>query len=412
MAIEQLGGTAVSGTPYVKLATALDNLLKGNPTVDHFYFLFDNADKNQAAINYLFSPDNIIENTALQRILKNWELVDKLQLKIVMAARHPVQPNPIYPSFSSVTQIKLDPLDRHSVQTMLEKLIRGKRIPVPFRLVSELSDEVYYLTGGHPKCAKQMLVALVERGCVRPTKKEWEQLYSEHVISTIHAEMLKPIDLELLSTIWNLSTFRRFDQRLLGSLLDRGILPSVPGDKSRQARDLRAKLAKINLFDVEENTSTIATNYSMRHALSLNMRLDAPDRYKTLNLLALEIFLDRLHSSETGSEKKIERTAVNLFEILYHWIKLLEVGPAEKKSRSRSTPVWTRIRDAFESYLLLALSTVPIEGQSDFLRFLKTRWAEDKELQEAIRRVTGREDCFQKLAQMLDKHDTIQNDAH
>jgi hypothetical protein len=256
-----------------------------------------------------------------------------------------------------------------------------------------------------------MLVALAERGCIVPTKNEWEQLYKEHVIATIHTEMLKPLDFELLSIIWSLSIFRRFDQRLLGGLLDRGILPSMPGNKSRQARDLRVKLEEINLFDAEEKISMIATNYAMRHALSLSMKLDAPDRYKMLNRLALEMFLDRLQSSETGLEKKIERTVANLFEILYHSTRLLEIELDEKRLQPAASSVCTKIQDAFENYLLLALTMVQNDNRPAFFKYIKGRWVEDKELQEVIRRITKPKDCLKGLAKLLDIYDTIHGES-
>jgi hypothetical protein len=242
-----------------------------------------------------------------------------------------------------------------------------------------------------------------------PTLEGWVQLYKEYVIATIHAEMLQPIDPGLFSTIWNLSIFRRFDQRLLGGLLDRGILPALPGDKSRQARDLRTKLEDTNLFDTELETSTIITNYVMRHALSLNLQLDAPNRYKALHAIALQMYLDRFLSSEAGPEKRIERLAVNLFELLFHWVKLLEIEPHKKETRAKARPICPRIREAFENYLLLAMTMMRTEDQLDFFEILKTRWEGDEELHEAIRRITPQEDCLQELKNVFQKYDHPQD---
>ena len=411
MAIKQLSGEKKPNNNYLELATVISMLFKGEPGINRFYFLFDNADQNQAAIDYLFGPDNIIDNPTLNRILKGWGILEHIQLKIILAARHPVKPSTIYHAFSSALHKKMAPLSRQSVQRILEKLMKERHIPPHLDLIEDLSDEVYYLTGGHPRCVKQMLMALAERGCVKQTEDEWVQLYKDHVIAIIYAEMLKPIDSEILSTVWNLSIFRRFDQPLLLGLLDRGLLPSLPGDKSHQARDLRTKLEEINLFDTDESTSTITTNYAMRRAISLNMQHDALDRYKTLNVIALEIFLDRLQSSKAGIEKQIERMAINLFEILYHWTKLIEIDNCEEKPQPNAGLLCAKIHEAFENYLLFALAIIRNEDRSAFFQLLGKRWKDDVELSETVRRVTRQDDCVQAIQQLLNKYNTNRNGA-
>jgi hypothetical protein len=410
LAIEQLGGDPKAADAYQEFAKRINARHDETPRIRRFYFLFDNADHNQPAIDYLFSPENLIGNPELQPYLETWDLTGKVQLKIIIAAHHPLRPSSgIYPAFSSAVQIKIDPLDSFSVENMLEKIVIQRNIPVAIGRIADLSDKVYYLTGGHPKCTKQMLLALAERGCVVATEETWIKLYKEHVIATIHAEMLQPVDPKLLSTIWNLSIFRRFDQRLLGGLLDRGILPSEAGDKSRQARELRTRLVGTNLFEAEEETSTTSTNYVMRHALSLNLQLDAPGRYKALHAVALQMYLDRFLGSEAGPDKRIERLALNLLELLYHWTKLLEVEPQKKGTRAKAQPPGKRIRDAFEDYLLLAMSMMGEEEQPEFFKTVKTRWEADKELREAIRRITPQEDCLAELQGVFQKYEPIRD---
>lgn len=410
LVLEQLGGEARPTDAYQEFARCIHTHHNRTPRIRRFYFLFDNADHNQPAIDYLFSPENLIENPELQRYLEGWDLTGKVQLKIILAARHPLQTSSgIYPAFSRALQIKIEPLESDSVQNMLEKIVAQRNIPVSIGRIGDLSDKVYYLTGGHPKCTKQMLLALAERGCVVTSEDTWVKLYKEHVIATIHAEMLQPVDPGLLSTIWNLSIFRRFDQRLLGGLLDRGILPALPGDRSRQARELRTRLEKTNLFDPDTESSTTITNYVMRHALSLNLQLDAPGRYQALHALALQMYLDRFLGSEAGPEKWIERLAVNLLELLFHWTKLLEVEPPRRDPRARPRPVCPRIREAFENYLQLAMAMMREEDLPEFFQVLKARWEADKELHEAIRRTTTGEGCLPELQAIFQKYDQPQD---
>ncbi len=402
MIVGQLSGERNTDAGYLDLAKALDVLLNQRPRIRHFYFLFDNADQNQAAIDYLFSPESIIENPDLQHLLRRWGLQGKIELKIILAARHPLLPTEIFPTFSKAAQIKLDPLDGRSVRDMLEAIVNQMDLPVPLSDILELSNEVYYLTGGHPKCTKQMLLALAAEGCVIPPGG-WERLYKRHVISTIYEEMLRSMEFDLLPVIWNLSVFRRFDRELLEGLLDREILQSQAADKSRYAREMRARLEKINLFDKEDATSSILPNYVMRRALSLNMQLNALARYQMLNSLALEIYLDRIQSSEAGVKKPAERMAMNLLELLYHWTKLLEVETAKENPPDAATIV-TRLLGAFERSLLLAMTAVQDEEHPALLHVLKARWSQDHELQEAIERVTPGQDYEEQFMHVLEKY--------
>lgn len=406
----------VRGT-FKELAHAIAKIIRINSRINRFYFIFENADHNQGAVDMLLGPRNIIQHPDLIRYLKNWKLFDKIQLKIMIIARHIVEPKKGYPGYSHIADIKLRPLDQNSIQNLFDRII-NKREDLPhgigIDLVPELSDEIFYLTGGHPKCAKQMMIALADLGCIRPTEEEWVQLYRQHVVATIYEEMLTPMDLELLSVIWPLSIFRCFDQRLLGGLFERGILPGTPGNISRQAHDLRLELEDMSLFDVDNETSMVYTNYAVRNALSFHMQVKAPDRYRMLNAQALEIFLDRLQRSESGTDMKVERMAVNLLEILYHWTRLLGTESWKKKPQPGSKRVKKDVQKlipaAFERYLQLALTLVQKVNRHDFLRALLKRWMDDNELQEAVRRASKRDDTVLEITDIINgiikQHDT------
>lgn len=406
-AVKQLSGKErVRGT-FMELAKAIHETMLSSPRINRFYFIFENADHNQGAVDELLGPENIIQHPGLIRYLKNWKLFDKIQLKIIIIARHIVEPSKSSPGYSNIANIKLDPLDQDSIQNLFDKIIyKREDLPHDIDLVPELSDEIFYLTGGHPKCAKQMMIALADMGCVRPTDEEWAQLYQEHVVATIYKEMLAPMDIELLSIIWPLSIFRCFDQRLLGGLLERGILPGTTINISRQAHDLRLELEGLSLFDLDDETAMVYTNYAVRNALSFHMQLKAPDRYRMLNARALEIFLDRLQRSESGTEMKVERMAVNLLEILYHWTRLLGMEKRTKKMQSKPKSIQKRIPAAFERYLQLTLTLVHKGNRHDFLRSLMKKWKGDKELQEAVRRASKSDESVQEITKTIKQHDT------
>lgn len=407
--VKQLSGEEhVKGT-FKELATAISKTTRGNASIKRFIFIFENADHNQGAVDSLLDPKNIIQHPELIRYLRSWKLLEKIQLKIMIIARHMVKPSKSSPGYSNIINIKLDPLSKDSISRMFDKII-GKREDLPLdidlHLIPKLSDEIFYLTGGHPKCAKQLMTALVDQGCPEPTEDEWVKLYQKQVVATIYTEMLFPMDLELLSVIWPLSIFRCFDQRLLGNLFERNILPDPSKNPSRQAHLLRTDLERGSLFDVDDETSMVYTNYAVRNALSFHMQVKDRDRYRMLNTRALEIFLDRLQRSESSSDMKVERMVVNLLEILYHWTRLLGSESGKKKPSLGAKAMQERIPKAFARYLQLALTLVPKGGRHDFLHSLQKKWREDIELQEAVRRVSRSEESVMTITKIIGHDDT------
>ncbi len=387
---------------YQDLAMAINAIHQNDPHITRFFFLFDSVDDNPDAVEFLFSLDNLIDEREFRRRLEGWQIARRIDLKIVMAARNEVKPREIYRPFQKSTQIKYESFGRSSIQKMLENLATKRNTPVFPEVSKSISANVFYLTGGHPKCVKQMLFDLADMGFILPTQDEWSQLYQRCVKPIIH-EMLGGIDMETLIYIWNLCIFRRLDQRLLGGLLDRGILPMPAGEKSRQARDLRPRLDRTHLFDSDDSTVTMTMNYALRHVLALNMQYDSPDRYEALHALALEMLFDRLQSSEAGQHKAVERTVMHLCEIIYHSAKILEVKMPENNRQSQSAEICERLKSAFDKYLSLAFTLVRESDHADFFLLLKRKWESDDELRETIHRATGDGDCHHALKQLVEK---------
>jgi hypothetical protein len=408
-AVGQLGGTSQpqpSAGP-VDLALAIKNLYE--QSLKHFLFLFDSAtEEHQAVIDWLIGREGLINSQQFLAALPAMGIrVDNVKLQVVIAARRPVvkvasyHPNFHFDRFQ-VDRLKKDPDPKEDpIQGMLQELADRGGIPIDQDHRQKISDEVYYLTGGHPKCAKSMLFAVADlRFVVAPEqwKERWKTFFKMRVLPTIQGEMLGSIpNPDLFPVFWVLSAFRRFDQRLLGTLLERRILPSTIGgpDSALRARRLRKQL--LDTYLISEPTigeSMYTMNYTVRRVLSLSMRYHFPERYRAVNSAALDIFTNWLQSARTGPERAI----MSLIEIVYHWFNALAMDPKVDEK-----DICARIQEALQEYLPLLLTAVEEDEWPACLPRLRDHWKEDKEIQETAQRATGERQCYERLSRQIER---------
>jgi hypothetical protein len=211
--------------------------------------------------------------------------------------------------------------------------------------------------------------------------------------------------------IWNLCIFRRLDQRLLGGLIDRNVLSCPPGENSRLARELRPQLQQTQLFEPDHTTDTLVMNYALRYALTVKMQYESPEQYKALHALALEIYLDRLHSIDVTSSKAAARTVMHLFELVYQWARYLEIDiPAADNRAEKEAANRNHLQSAFEDYLALSYEPFKKTDPAEFLRLLDEWWKNDRELRETIQRATGNGECCQAITQSVENIMQYQQD--
>jgi len=408
-AVRQLRGDVEPqpSVSFVDLAVAIRNLHKQSFT--HFLFLFDSAkEEHQAVIDWLVGPKGLINNQEFLAALQAVNIrADGVKLQVVIAARRPVvKVESYHPNFHFdrilVGRLRkhLDPA-RDTIQRMLGELAEHRSFPIALDYCQRISDEVYYLTGGHPKCAKSVLFAVADLDFVLTEavwREQWQSFFETRVLPTIQGEMLSSIpDLDLLPIFWVLSVFRRFDQRLLGALLERRILPSTLSgpEIAHRARQLRRQLVDTYLVNEPSTGEHMYTmNYTVRRVLSLSMQYRFPERYRAINSAALEIFTDWLQGSKTGPE----RTVINLIEIVYHWLKALELDPEVDEK-----DIYNRIQRALQEYLPLLLTAIDEDEWPVCLPLLREYWREDEEIQETAQRATGSRKCYEQLSRQIER---------
>jgi hypothetical protein len=407
-AVRQLRGDPEPPLParFVDLAVAINNLYEQSS--DHFLFLFDSAtEEHQTVIDWLIGREGLINNQQLLAALQALGIrSDDVKLQVVIAARRPIiKVGSYHPNFH-FDRFPIERLRKHQdpaqdpIQDMLRELANRRGFPMSQDHCQRISDEVYYLTGGHPKCAKSVLFAVADLGFVLTEQQwndQWKSFFETRVLPTIHGEMLNSVpDPNLHPVFWVLSVFRRFDQRLLGTLLERRILPGAMAGQeiAPRARQLRKQL--LNTYLVSEPTigeSMYTMNYTVRRVLSLSMQYRFPDRYRAINSTALEILTDWLQSTNTG----LERAVVNLIEIVYHWFKALEMDPDIDAKDIRD-----RIQRALQKHLPLLLAAIDEDEWPICLPQLRDYWKADEEIQETAQRATRGRQCYERLSRQIE----------
>jgi hypothetical protein len=413
--IGQLGGQT-SETPasvekmITRLAVAINNLHHADPPVNQFLFLFDSVtEKHQEVVDWLIGRDGLLNSRRLLDTLRtvdieigNLKKSRDVKLQVIIAARRPIVRVENYHSNLRFERFPIDRLVKHPdqkqdpVQLMLKELAKNRKFPIAPGPSREISDKVHYLTGGHPKCARSMLFAVADTGFV-PTQEEWRSFFESHVLPTIEKEILGSLPEELLPVFQVLSVFRRFDQRLLGTLLERQALPILVGtrDVSRQARQLRKRLVGTYLISEPAiGESMYVMNFTVRRVLSLSMQYHSPERYQAINNVALDVFTEWLQSAQVGGS----RSVIILIEIVYHWFKALEMDP-------KVTPedICARIRDVLKKHLSLLLEAIDEEDWPNYLPLLRAHWRADEELQETAQRATGESRYYEILSREIDR---------
>lgn len=403
--IEEIQKSTLSqlNTHSSNMAVAIHNLYKGNPGYNHFVFLFDSAtEEHRQTISWLISEKGLINQRQFLDSLRALGFRHgDIKLQVVIATRRPVVKIENYhPNlhFESKVIDRLKPRaapEDDPVQNMLRELANHKNFPIAQSACSQISREIYYFTGGHPKCVNLLLLAVADAGFV-PNQQEWNSFFINRVLPVVKEEMLSNIsELDLLPVLWVLSVFRRFDSTLLRALLEKDILLSLPGDAdlSRRVRQLRNQLISTYLVSkptLDERLCKI--DFTLRRALSVSMQHQSVDRYRALNSAAVEIFTDWLHAPQTTSAKAI----ISLLELMYHWLKLLEEDPSVDEAA-----ICARLQKALTQYLPLLLPIFDREDtvlRQDLLDFFLVSWNADEEFKEHLERATGNSACHERLS--------------
>jgi hypothetical protein len=413
--IQQLyGGKAVPGKPdLIDLVNEIVNLNQSPENITHFMVLFDSAEeRHREVIEWLMSDDGFeINHPVFRELLGKTDLEEKqLKLQVVIASQHPIIKRNL-PNNHNLEQFVVSPLarevdpDHDSLKLMLTEVASRSRFKsLGANAREEICDEIYYLTCGHPKCAMQALLA-VANGRFDYQKERWKEIFREYIFKTILEQMLDPLEPGIALILWILSIFRRFDQRILGNLLERQAIlmeTSDPMNVGLQASQLRPKLLDTHLVDplVQGAEGFYTMNLFLRRVLSLSMQYDHLSRFKALNHLALEIYTDLLKRGCPSGE----RALIFFMEIVYHSVKVLEIDNGTN-AKTMKEQIANAVQNEYLPWLLRAIDRTcpddPSDPRSRYLLELRDAWQKDNDLYEVIKRATGSANFYRSLEELI-----------
>jgi hypothetical protein len=133
-------------------------------------------------------------------------------------------------------------------------------------------------------------------------------------------------------------------------------------------------------------------NFAARRALSLGLQYCLPDRYRAINGVALEIFTNRLQ----GAQMSLTRSVVSLIELVYHWLKALEMDP-----HVGPRAICGRVSKGLQDFLPKVLLAIDEDDRSTFLALLEDYWQNDDDLRETANRATRGPTCYQRLSKQI-----------
>jgi hypothetical protein len=393
------------------LAMAIGKLCtSGN--INHIVFCLDGAEENlhQDLLQEIFIRRGLINNPKLYSFLEalcGKDMVEDLRLQIVVATLRPFIEITEYPphfhfNHKQIVQLKKHPdPTKDPIQNMLRQLVRHQDFSLPQSNCEQISNEVYYYTGGHPKCAKLVLFGVADEGFL-PRRDDWLDFFESKVLPTIEGEMLMLVSDELLPIFKVLSIFRSFDQPMLANLLENEAVQllleagSIPRQaRWFQARWLRKRLMEAYLVDGPQEEPVYKMNFVVRRVLYLRMRHRSPQLCQKINTLALQIFEDRLEDAKGGPQRPI----LSFNECIYHKLRALELALDDDEDE---VDICADLRIYLNACLGDLLHSIPEMEWPTQLSVLRNRWQEDKELKEAMRRVVGDDKCYSELSQEID----------
>lgn len=390
---------------HADFARAVEKLHKpgSGPGYNHFVFLFDAArdeENHREVIKWLIGENGLINDNKFLLFLERLQILDDVKLQVVIATRKPMvqtQQEDYHDNFL-FAPIGIDHLTRKpipkedAVNLMLWELADYYEQRIPKKLQQDIISNLYYITGGHPRCIQSVLFALADIKFL-PTENDWKEFFNQYVLPTIEQEMLVQIPSELRSTFEILSVFRCFDKQILITLIERQKISGLPVGQTTadQASNLRNRLVETSLVNEPDKKETMYTmNFTIRRVLELDMVYNNPARYQEINEIALEIFTERLEHPERLSDKErsVGRFIHSYIEIIYHFLKVLEADPSVNRKI-----VCAKTAEKLKTSLPLLLNAI---DSSDLPR-LRSFFLEDQELQEIIERISGDSACYQNL---------------
>jgi len=303
------------------------------------------------------------------------------------------------------TLLPLSPFSRDIVEEALRLKAKdvGRSLDPP--ACSAMARGIVRVTGGHPRCMSQVIDRIARmkfsihyEGPGNYFDRIHDGVFRDSVKQVID-ELMKKLDDKVSDLLWQISVFRRFDQRVVNILFNSG---EIEGFNSSD--EAFASLTATTLITPPDSIETFHTDRIVRRLLMMAMEGENPGLCSRLNLIALHVFRAWLdgknieavprddptrYAGELPNRPKDQLQVALAQEYLYHYLWSIET--LNEKALEREAK---RLHDDLDS----SLGAYDIPNQR---RRMRDALNDDWELEDRIYYLAGGEEAGGALWERL-----------
>ena len=239
-----------------------------------------------------------------------------------------------YPKPPAPRRINLSPFDEHPVQELIWNRARAARVDLDDQMIGQISDEVQYLSGGHPTVICSLVDDLANQSFAIGSAGEYFARYRGRLVQTcllpVADDLLESLETEVREAVQTLSVFRRVNANTVQALVKAGALPPETNEI-----DLLGDMQRAHLLDGPGIRQPFYRDRLMRRILALNMAYGSREtrsQYRRLNEIAIDLYGSWIHNLGQGlpdSPLKETQRLLSVVEWLFHALQDEEMDKDE-----------------------------------------------------------------------------------
>jgi hypothetical protein len=235
-------------------------------------------------------------------------------------------------------RMSLTPFDQHAIQELIWDQAQALQIPLDDLTVTQISEQVEYLGGGHPQVICDLVDDLADRSFgIGPLVSDYFEKYRAHLVQTylvpIAAALVESLPPRLRTGAQILSVFRRVNANTLQELARAGILAL-----ETNAINLLGEMRRARLLEGPSIREPFYRDHVLRRVWALDMAHRSPEsrvQYQRFNRLALEMYESWIQDLGRGlpdTPLKATQRLLSVVEWLFHALQDADVD--EERLRS------------------------------------------------------------------------------
>lgn len=353
------------------------NVIVKQKKLKNFILMFDTTE---------FAADGLLSWIIDELLPKVVSELDKnrVYFKVIASGKYLKSELKRYHPVVQFEHILLTPFDVRAIGEMVKEAARIVDCELGEKGLDEIVRNVLMLTNGHPKCAKQIIIQLaLNRFEDFESFSTLKQVFSL-VLNTVETEVvneptIRIITREVRHVLDALCLFRRFlpGDYIIKPLIDNGFIKG----KSYSPSEIIEKLLQTHLVNWQGRMYAI--DPLVGRTLALRMRLDEPERYLSVNDLAIRLYDSWIIGKDlNGNTYPIpsmdESQADFIVEGIYHRVCLMDYHGSSSRADLEMLKNQLEVyRDNIRS--LYGASQVRMN-----IHYLKNQLLEDADLQQML----------------------------